>query len=717
MAGKFSLPVEKKILIHLYPYSEFFDHWEAPFETSQEGVSERLGLLLNNVSRAMGSLRDDGMLVAKLKHVKGLKRRRKVYFLTEKGRKLADDTKDSILKTRITFVDMESKARTEKVSVLVDYLGRKLRSPPGFLNVLRGFQLFEPFHCASFKTYLDSKGKEKRFAAYTGRAPILSGFLGRDDELRRIRSFLDEEGSGMVVVRGIPGIGKTSLGVRLLEDYRTKRHTFWSKVREFDTVRSVAKELSEFLVLLGKRRLNSYLKGRKDLELGRLSELLEDELRGEDSLMVFDDFQNAIEELKMLFSILADVLTRLPNLKLLILSRQAVDFYDAKDTAVRKLVREMNLEGLDPSSVRSFLESMKLDEERLDKILELTKGLPLFLELIRTVGVDAAISDLRKLVEDTILSSIGEKERLVLESMTVHRYPVHLELLLSHDIKYEALSSLVKKSILMEYPRDLFEVHDAIREHVYRLLNKEQKRRHHGRAAEIYLKACEDVSPEKGESPEEIDSSDDDESAIFMFEALHHLQAAGRWKDAFEAGLKFFPMLMEAGVKEVRELLENFKEEQLSKGQTSELLVLRGDAHALNEDWEKALKDYRSALNLKEDLKLKEDLPHLHSSIAHVQMKAKKWSGTLKSHKNALRLFKEVGDERGRGKEYVALGTSYKKMNRFQNALEMYKKGLGLLKKVKDRMGTGAALNNMAILHESMGNWGEAQRCVERSLE
>ena len=77
MLAKLSLPVEKKILVHLSGYSKYSDAWEVPSQLSQEGMAERFNLLLNNVSRAMSSLKDDGLVSEELKHVRGTKRKRK----------------------------------------------------------------------------------------------------------------------------------------------------------------------------------------------------------------------------------------------------------------------------------------------------------------------------------------------------------------------------------------------------------------------------------------------------------------------------------------------------------------------------------------------------------------------------------------------------------------------------------------------------------------
>ena len=86
------LTVEKRILLHLHKYSHTYqDAWEVPNAMSQEGISEALEILLNNVSRAVKDLKTEGKVTERLAHIKGGRRKRRAYFLTEEGTRLAEE--------------------------------------------------------------------------------------------------------------------------------------------------------------------------------------------------------------------------------------------------------------------------------------------------------------------------------------------------------------------------------------------------------------------------------------------------------------------------------------------------------------------------------------------------------------------------------------------------------------------------------------------------
>ena len=74
-----------KVLLHLK------DHWhsrsdkEFPPAVTQKGISEAAGIRLTHVPRTMKSLAERELVGEKKGHVRGEKRRYKVYFLTDKG--------------------------------------------------------------------------------------------------------------------------------------------------------------------------------------------------------------------------------------------------------------------------------------------------------------------------------------------------------------------------------------------------------------------------------------------------------------------------------------------------------------------------------------------------------------------------------------------------------------------------------------------------------
>ena len=77
--------VQERIMLHLSKYNGFRDHYLNPESVTQEGIAGAVGIARNHVPRALSGLKR-GNLVEEMKgRVKGSTRRKKIYFLSEKG--------------------------------------------------------------------------------------------------------------------------------------------------------------------------------------------------------------------------------------------------------------------------------------------------------------------------------------------------------------------------------------------------------------------------------------------------------------------------------------------------------------------------------------------------------------------------------------------------------------------------------------------------------
>ena len=92
MAAQAKPGVQERILLHLLDYSDFKDSIEVPFALSQMGIANAVAIARSNVPRAIAGLKDQGILVERQAHVKGVSRKRKAYFLTDSGVSLANET-------------------------------------------------------------------------------------------------------------------------------------------------------------------------------------------------------------------------------------------------------------------------------------------------------------------------------------------------------------------------------------------------------------------------------------------------------------------------------------------------------------------------------------------------------------------------------------------------------------------------------------------------
>jgi hypothetical protein len=77
---------------------------------------------------------------------------------------------------------------------------------------------------------------------------------------------------------------------------------------------------------------------------------------------------------------LVDVVGKVDGTNIIVLSREAVPFYDRRDVKIHKTVEEMELKGLDFESAKKWMQNKGVVDD-YEEIYKRTGGHPLFLEL------------------------------------------------------------------------------------------------------------------------------------------------------------------------------------------------------------------------------------------------------------------------------------------------------------------------------------------------
>lgn len=689
------LSAEKRIILHLSKYSNFEEAWEVPIDISQEGISQKLNILQNNVSRAINSLKNEELVYEKLSYIKKGKRRRKTYFLTEKGKELAKNFEKELLLEVITYRDKGNEIKKEKASRVLSILEKEYNTKVNLQDIFEYLMKKEIFDFEDFlrKGVVEKEKKFVKLINYTEKAPKLYHFFGREKELEEIKNCISSKNYGIIVIQGIAGIGKTTFALKLIEEYKNKKNLFWYRFHDWDSIRNIITSISQFLYMQNKKKLSYYLK-KKILDLNEIGNILEIELNN--CILFFDDFHIANNEILNLFSIFLEIVERNRNIKIILLTREARAFYDVRDVEFKKIVKQINLRQLDKKTSKKLLKC-EIDEKSFENIYRLTKGVPLFLELVSSAN-EISANNINNFIDTEIFSKLTPNERNLLSFISVFRYPVPLNTLLIESIKYEDIISLVNRLIISHLPFNNFEVHDVIREFMYLRLSKEEKEKYHKIAGEYYIRNSE----------EEI-------NPIYAIEAIYHLQKSKEWKRGIEFALKVLPYLISEGYLDIEEILDGFPIKNLSKENLSGFYIIKGDLDFAKRRWQESTKSYKKALEIIGEKSDKKKIAEIHGKLGKAQMNIKHWEETLNSHERALKIFKEMGNERGVARKYIDIGLVHKNKKDFNLALDYYNKGLKTFTSIDDIKGIALAHNNIALLYQAKGKFNLAEKHFEIS--
>jgi len=432
-----TLTVSERILYHLNAYVKYEDKYEVPFDVTQDGVSQACSISRAHAAVELKKLKSAGIIEERLSHVKKGKAKRKVYFLTPKGKADASDVLQYVKDNAI-----EPMVDTTRIS------------PEAIQQKSRGARRSTPL-------------------------PAVRYFYGREKDIELSKKALATPSLKILALRGIPGIGKTTMAAKLASELAGQR-VFWYSAKPWDSPKTFLDSLAKFFSDNGSRKIETYAASGR-FELGEIAFLLNDELAENGYTFVFDDADcsdNLQEFLKMFRHSSG-------SSKIIVTAEAEPRFYDRSDVVARNEVVEVELQGLDRKAALELLESRGIKGRTAEELASITKGHPLSLEMVTESGAKEAKYQVSRFFEETFYAGLTEADRSLLQLASVFQRPF------PSDAIPKEMRQTRKGSMLREVAPGSFEIHASLRDFVYESMTKEERARWHSVAADYYLRQGE----------------------------------------------------------------------------------------------------------------------------------------------------------------------------------------------------------------------------------
>jgi len=504
---KVNVAVEDRLLLHLLEQDHQADLYMVTSALTRPGIAESCALHPPNVSRTMTTLLTQRLVQEHTRSIRGEARRQKTWQLTDQGRSTAKGRKEKLGEVLVLVRDSEGKL----LEVAASEASKRLNTDLSLLQVLMHAQHEGVLTYGDIR-FGQIRGDEDVFIPPPGRITLLTGahatyhnqppaireVHGRVNERAILTSWFDSR-IPCLLVHGIAGIGKSTLAADWLEGSMADDDQLslcWYPCQPWDTPLGLAvsllhrvgideehdpHRLMETLPLTPGAKLDIDSYRRRLLTYLTDATVLRERFGGSMKappyfLFVFDDVHHLGKEADDLLGAILQIAEKSP-LRLLLISRTTLTFYDRRDVHTRDRVQELALQGLSVDEIDGWLAGMdNRFSATAEQIHNATGGHPLAVELLEMYG-EVTHGDWLRFLDEEILEVLPESEREILAMLAVADRPVPWETLArvcNHD--GEPPKDLVERGLLLELNDGMW-LHEALRERLLREVGAPQDER------------------------------------------------------------------------------------------------------------------------------------------------------------------------------------------------------------------------------------------------
>ena len=687
--------VQERILLHLLDYSDYKNSVEVPFSLSQMGIANAVAIARSNVPRAIAGLKDQGLLVERQAHVKGVSRKRKAYFLTESGKTLAEDTWNELRSFALRCILADGKIQETTLGEINTILPFSMRS----VDIIR----YMDDNCIMDSRTLSadlierdlSKHVEKQLVTSLGDLPRLRHFYGRENELDNMYNLLEARATTLLVP-GIAGIGKTTMASKLIERFMHRRNLLYHRCQDWEGSRSFFESVGEWLANIGDSTFADYIATTPVPKPAEAANLLINALEGTPTLIVVDDFHKVSDStLHQTFQAMAlGLLGSEEKIGLVLFSRSFKPVVPSKDAEGRIASLVLPLDGLDSLSGRKLLSSFTdLQDEQWLYIHGISRGHPLVLELInRGASATAFHETLENYVTVEIFSKLSAEQKRVLSVLSIFREPVSIDALAEQKLNIDTLDSLVEQGLARQVDSEIYDVHDLIREFLLRSIDNQTKFELHAKCSNWYKKSSQTPG--------------------YTIELIFHLLSSDNMAEAASLIVEGGRTLISQGHMELLVLIDSITIEDIPQEMLANILQFKGEILSLLGRFEDAKTAFGSAQEQALKVKNHSIQAEALSALADISLKQGSLDESLTMHKEALEIFIKQKDAVGAARSYNNMGYLLRRKNDNSKAIESYSE----VEKILDENDDPELISSQLILARSLMDLGEIVRSRDHAL-
>ncbi|MBN1539489.1 MAG: hypothetical protein JW939_05035 [Candidatus Thermoplasmatota archaeon] len=672
--------VANRIMLLLMEHVMEQDSYSVPEVLSQSGMSEKLSVRQNNLSRDLQSLSAQGLIVSRSAHIRKQQRRKKVYFLSRKGIERSEELASYLNKLYVVVKEGDRKFSEWQLGKVIDLLSKKLHRKVSLHEVVE--EVLEGGE-ADIGRLL---GTERRVLA--SGIPLVKEFYGREGELEVMRTAFGSEGPVMLSMVSIAGQGKTTLASYFISS--EELDCSWIKVNRWLTPEKLFSDIASRLGELGYRMQIKDAHADRHTEPFSMVDMLIDGMVSTKMVLVLDDAHLLGNETASILRLLRErSLLRKAPVRWIMASRERPMIYNRWEARSKQDIVEVQLEGLDRKAVSRFLLSKGIPQLFHDDFYGRTTGHPLTIALLTLrpesgpLEVGNAIS---RLMEDEVISALSQEELSVLEFLSIMDRSVDRELLFSlQGVTRETVAGTISKLLVREYDNGTVDLHDLLTETIRPTISVDKLEKYRRTAYEYFSKRGRDADLVMTiQFARELEMTD----AVIRLISDHGEYLLGR------------------GYPQVIDALDIMSDSITDPATRVRMLLLRSDSERLHGNVENAVRLLDEASELAMTVKGMKGVnsqPFLLSRILRrfAEMKDIEESGmeVLDLYLRSLTLVKSSGEKEETAKVYSDTGMAYLGIREFDHAISNLRKALEMYDELGLERGVAQTMTELGIVY------------------
>ncbi|MCC5896760.1 MAG: tetratricopeptide repeat protein [Phormidium sp. BM_Day4_Bin.17] len=559
--------------------------------------------------------------------------------------------------------------------------------------------------------------------------PKVSNWQGREEELKRVNRWLDDENTKLGVIVGLPGMGKSTLAAKLFRERTDFEDKLWLDLGQRPSYSLVARGILQQLGKLSPQDL-------EDIPETRLTEVLVHCLQRRRFLLVLDNLESVLSD-EGYREVLQRWLGACHQTEILVTTQVAPKLVQENPT-------ELALGGLSAREGAQLLRELAVGgtEADLQEFVNQVNGHPLMLKLVagllhEELGEEVTIGQLAGLgiadvgllmsrlrgyhrqevvqlvaVLDASFNRLSEKWRRLLLSLVVLRQAFDgtvASAMIGETVAEKELRGLAKRGFLLAEAQG-YRFLPFIAEYLkFRLGDLQEAHLGAIRFYESRIKPR--VEWERLEDVQEY------------LEVFYHRCELGEYEAAFDViwdGNNVSNFLDLRGNNQVlaelyQQLVENLPRREDWRYIAS--LTSLGNAYKSLRRYPEAIACHKQSLDIKRDIGNRGSEAASLCNLGHACNALGRYEEAIAFYKQSLQISQETGHQRWNANSLIGLGNACDALGRYEEAIAFHQQALDIQRDIGDRQCEAASLMGLGNAYDALGRYEEAIAFHEQSLD